>query len=178
MAACEVLTGAKMKHTKNKKAFTFVEILIGLIITGLLMAAVATAFHASLVNYEANQDIYKASNDLRQSLLRMTTQLRTATAVNSATANDRCTLITSTGSDITFQYVPNDSKIYLITNDDTSDADYTLCDNVTAATFTKMTDVDDLGATYVKTVEISITVSEGSGERTLSSAATLRKNLD
>jgi len=105
-------------------------------------------------------------------------QLRTATAVNSATSNDRCTLITSTGSDITFQYVPNDNKIYLITNDDTSDADYTLCDNVTAAIFNKTTDIDDLGATYVKMVDISITVTEGSGERTLSSAATLRKNLD
>ncbi len=105
----------KMRHKQNKKAFTLVEILIGLIITGLLMAAVATAFHASLVNYKANQDIYKASNDLRQSLLRITTQLRTATAVDPTTANDRCTLITSTGSDITFQYVSNDSKIYLIT---------------------------------------------------------------
>lgn len=167
-----------MKHIKNKKAFTLVELMIALIITGLLMAAVATAFHASLTNYNANQDIYKASNDLRQSLLRMTTQLRTATAVNSTTSNDRCTLITSTGSDITFQYVPNDAKIYLITNDDASDADYTLCENVTAATFNKTTDIDELGATYVKTVDISITVSEGSGERTLSSAATLRKNLN
>jgi len=87
---------------------------------------------------------------------------------------NECTLITAAGDDITYQYNNGDNKLYLITNDDLSDPDYVLCDNVTDMTFTK-TPTDD--GTDCKSVQISITVTRGNVERKISAAAAIRRNL-
>ena len=46
---------------KHKSAFTLVEVLLSLAILGMLMAAVAVAFDASVKNYQVNEGIYRAS---------------------------------------------------------------------------------------------------------------------
>jgi prepilin-type N-terminal cleavage/methylation domain-containing protein len=64
-------------HTqKHKKAFTLVELLLSLAILGMLMAAVAFAFDASVTNYQANEGIYRTVNTGRQVLLRITNDVR------------------------------------------------------------------------------------------------------
>jgi len=42
------------KPDKYSDGFTIVELLVALAIMGLLLAAVAVAFHASIVNYQEN----------------------------------------------------------------------------------------------------------------------------
>jgi len=159
---------------KYETGFTIVELLLALAIASILLAAVATAFNASIINYRENEDMFKVINRTRQALSRITSQLRTADAVEPNAPANECTLITVGGDAITYQYNNGDNKLYLITNDDSTDPDYVLCDNVTAMTFTK-TLTDD--GTDCKSVQISMTVENGNIQRTLSAAAVIRRNL-
>jgi type II secretory pathway pseudopilin PulG len=160
------------KTKKFAAAFTIAEVLIALAVVSILLAAVAVAFNAAAINYRENNDIFNAVNKARQALFRMTTQLRTADAVNPDSLSNECALITAGGDDITYRYNSSAKKLYLITNDIATDSDYVLCDNVTAMTFTK-----DIVQTNVKSVQISITVAAGDIQRTLAAAAVIRRNL-
>jgi len=163
-----------MKSKKNKNGFSIAELLIALAITSMLMVAVALAFKASIMSYSENEDIFKAVNSARQALYRITTQLRTATAVDPNGPANECTFITAGGQDITYEYRSADSKLYLITNSDSQE--YTLCDNVTAMTFTRQIRTVD-AITFVASVQISMTVQIGDAERIVSAAAVIRRNL-
>ncbi len=160
-----------------KAGFSIAELLLALALAGMLLAAVAVAFNASTTNYRQNEDIFKAVNSARQALFRMTSQLRTASAVDPNAPSNECTMLTAAGENITYRYNSVDSKLYLITNDDLSDSDYVLCDNVTAMNCTKVAVVED-GWTIVKSVQISITVVSDDVEKTISAAATIRRNLN
>ena len=167
-----------MKNTKYKNGFGIAELLIALAITSLLLVAVAVAFNASMTSYRQNEDIFKAVNSARQALYRITTQLRTANAIEPNEPPNECSFYTADGEDITYRFVAAENKLYLITNHDPSDSDYVLCDNVTAMTFTKATGIDpDDGSIYVKSVQISMTVEIGDAHRTVTSAAVIRRNL-
>ncbi len=161
-----------MKNAKYKTGFTIAELLIALAISAMLLVAVAVAFNASAVNYQENEDIFRTINNARQALFRMTSQLRTANAVDPA-ANNECSFITAAGEDITYQFRSAENKLYLITNIDSNE--YVLCDNVTAMTFTK-TPTDDV--LDCKSVQISMTVVSGNVQKTISAAAVIRRNLN
>lgn len=163
------------RQGKIVRGFTIVEMLLALAVTALLLVAVAVAFNISVMNYQENENIFKVVNSTRQAMCRITTQLRTANAVDPNTPSNECTLITADGNDITYRYNSGDNKLYLITNDDLSDSDYVLCDNVTAMTFQNNTVTE--GITYVKSVQISMTVTSGDVQRTVSAAAVIRRNL-
>ena len=163
-----------IRNTSNEYAFTIVELLLALAITGLLLAAVAVAFNASIINYGENEDIFKTINSARQALSRITSQLRTASAVDPNCPDNECSFFTADGDDITYRYNNGDNKLYLI--DNLSGSNYVLCDNVTAMTFTKDTAVEDT-TIYVKSVQISMAVISGNTQRTVSAAAVIRRNL-
>jgi type II secretory pathway pseudopilin PulG len=158
-------------------AFTIAEVLVAVAIVSILLAAVAVAFNASIINYRENNDIFQAMNRARQALFRMTTQLRTADAVNPDSLTDECSLITTGGEDITYRYNAAQRKLYLVTNDNLSDGDYMLCNNVTGLTFTKQI-VTEGSETKVKSVQISITVAAGDIQKTVAAAAVVRRNLN
>ena len=162
------------KPTKFIAGFAIVELLLALAITGVLLVAVAVAFNASIMNYRENEDIFKTINSARQALFRITTQLRTASAVDPNTPNNECSLFTADGVDITYQYRSADNKLYLITNSDAQE--YVLCENVTAMTFKKDTAAEE-AIVYVRSVQISMTVVSGDIVQTVSSAAVVRRNL-
>jgi len=159
---------------KYETGFTIVELLLALAIASVLLAAVATAFNASIINYRENEDIFKAINSARGALLRITSQLRTGDNVSVSDPNNRCSFFTAEDKNITYEYRSADNKLYLITNDNSSDPDYVLCDNVTAMSFTKTLTDDGLDC---KSVQISITVARGNVQRKVSAAAVIRKNL-
>jgi Tfp pilus assembly protein FimT len=159
---------------KSVAAFAIVELLLALAITGILLAAVAVAFNASIINYRENKHIFKTINNARQALFRITTQLRTGYWVDPNAPNNECSFFTAKDRDITYRFNNADNKLYLITNDDLLDDDYVLCDNVTSMSFIK-TPTDD--GSDAKSVQISMTVASGNMERTVSAAAVIRKNL-
>ncbi len=167
-----------MKSTKYKAGFTVAELLIALAISAMLLVAVAVAFNASAVNYQQNEDIFKVVNSARQALFRITSQLRTASAVDPNAPPNECTMLTAANENITYRYNSGDNKLYLVTNDDLSDSDYVLCDNVTAMNCTKTAVFDEEGWLIVKSVQISITVASSNVEKTISAAAAIRRNLN
>ncbi len=157
--------------------FTIVELLISLAIASMLLASIAVAINASIINYRENEDMFKVINSGRQALLRITNHIRTADAADPTSPANECTLVTAGGDDITYRYNNVDNKLYLITNYDLTDPDYVLCENVTAMTFTKQTFVDN-SVTKVRGVQVSITVVQGNAERKISAAAVIRRNLN
>ena len=174
-----------MKSKKYKNGFTIAELLIALVITAMLMVAVTFALSASMMSYRQNEDIFKAVNSARQALYRITTELRTAgyqvspelfVAVDPCAPSNECSFYTPAGDEITYEYRDTDNKLYLITNSDGQE--YVLCNNVTAMTFIKETDIDpEDGFIFVKSVQISMTVQVGDAERKVSAAAVIRRNL-
>ena len=158
---------------KSAAGFTMIEALIALAVTGLLIAAVAVAFNASIINYRENEDLFKTINNARQALTRMTSQIRTANPVDPAAPSNKCSLITADGQDITYEYRVADSKLYLITNSDSQE--YVLCEKVTSMSFIKTPTDDGLDC---KSVQISMTVESGNVQRTLCAAAVVRRVLE
>jgi len=162
------------RNITGQRGFSLAELLLALAIASILLIAVAVAFNASVINYCENEDAFRTINNARQALFRITSQLRTADAVEPNSPSNQCTLITANGDDITYQYNNGNNTLYLI--DNSSGDSYTLCDNVTAMTFTKNTAIEG-SVTYVKSVQISITVASGDTQRTVSAAAVIRRNL-
>ncbi len=165
---------------KSRKAFTLIEILMSLVILAMLLSAAALAINASAISYTAYESIFKAMNTARQSLLRITTDLRSATAVALIGAgagddpdNTQCSMVTADGRDITYQYDGTDDTLYLV--DNSAGNSYVLCENVTAMSFNRATVPGD--PTKVRNVRIIITVAHGSVSQTIPSAAVIRKNM-
>lgn len=162
-----------MQRTGHKSGFTIAELLIAVAIAGMLLAAVAVAFNASATNYSENEEIFKTINSARQALTRITSQLRTAAAVDPSAPSSECSFITSTGDDITYRYDSSQGKLYLRTN--SGGEEYVLCENVVAMNFSRTLTDDGLDC---KSVQISLTVSGGNEQRTVSAAAAIRRNLN
>jgi prepilin-type N-terminal cleavage/methylation domain-containing protein len=161
-----------MRNARHNHGFTIVELLIALAITGILLAAVAVAFNASIINYTENQNIFKSINGARQALSRITTQVRTGLVdPNNIFDQTRCKVLCADGSTVTYRYESGEQKLYL----NTSGVDHLLCDNVAAMTFKK-----DNGTPTgdVKSVQISMTVVSGDVRQTVSAAAVVRKVLN
>jgi len=156
----------------SRTGFTIVELLLVLVISSILLAAVAVAFNASVINYQENEDIFKTINNARQALFRITSQLRTGYWVDPNAPNNECSFFTADGQNITYQYRSAENKLYLITNSDSQE--YVLCENVMSMSFIK-NPMDD--GSDCKSVQISITVQSGDMQRKLSAAVVIRKNL-
>jgi len=167
-------TRYEIRDTRHISAFTLVELLVALAITAILLTAVAFAFNASIINYRENEDMFKAINTARQSLFRITSQLRTAGTVDPDAPDNECTFDTADGENLTYRYDALAKTLYLITNDNT----YKLCENVDTMTFTKNIVFDDDGNTKVRSVQIAISVASGGIHKKLAAAAVVRRNLD
>ena len=179
-----------MKQPRQKKqyGFTLVEVMLSLTILAILMTAVAFAFDASVTTYQANKSIYETVNTSRQALLRMTNDLRSAQAValigGGDPDNSQVSLVTNSGTDITYRYDSSSNTLYY--DDNAGSNSYVLCNNVTGATFNRTEhDIDrDNGAggvetiTAIRDVRIVLTLTDDSGDisKTLAAATLVRKN--
>ena len=162
------------RKTNSSAGFTIAEMLITLAIMGLLLTAVAIAFNASVINYQENEKAFHSINAARQALTRMTSQIRTGYVDPNNIANEQiCQVFCADGSQIRYHYESADKKLYLY--DFSSGSDYTLCENVNAITFKKD---NNTSTGDVKSVRISITVSQDNIEQKLSAAAVVRKVLE
>lgn len=156
----------------RRRGFTMVELLIGLAISAMLLAAVAAAFNASIVSYVENEQTFWAVNNARQALARMTSQLRTGHTVDPIADSNACSFFTAANEDITYQFRSADQKLYMRKN--ATGQEYVLCDDVVAASFTRTITGDGMDC---KSVQISLTVRSGNTRRVLSAAAVIRRNL-
>lgn len=154
------------------RGFTIIECLLGLAISAVLLTAVAVAFNASAINYRENEDMFWTMNNARQALARMTSQLRTGSLVQPTAPSHQCSFFTAANENVTYDWRSAERRLYVTMN--ATNQSYKLCDNVTAASFTKIP-TDD--GTDCKGVQISLTVQSGHFQRTLAAAAVVRRNL-
>ena len=68
------------RHARH--AFTVVEMLVALIVTALLLTAIAMVMHASLFSYKENEQIATVTQTARSILGRMSRDIRTAQAIS------------------------------------------------------------------------------------------------
>ncbi len=147
------------------------ELLIALMITGMMLAALAVAFSASVKNFTDNREIFFAANKARQALMQIIPNLRIAKAVSISSDHYECAFYDAANHNWQYRYdrSTNPGKLYM---DDLQNSTFhILCDNVTNMSF-----IPD-STTNVKSVIISITVTEGSTSKTFSTAVVIRKNL-
>lgn len=159
------------EQKKYSFAFTIVELLLVLALTGILLAGMAVAFNASMTNYRQNEQIFKSISNARQALFRITTQIRTGYVDPTDISNEHeCRVLCADGTELKYWYDSANNRLYL--RDIDSSSDYVLCEGVTAMSFKK-----DNSTTSgdVKSVQISMTVQFGTVQRTLSAAAVVRK---
>lgn len=173
---------------KRINAFTLVEILVSLTILAMLMTAVAFAFDASVVNYQQNKGIYETVNRGRQALLRITNDLRTASAValeedDSPDQSTKISLINNSGNDVTYRFDNTTNTLYY--DDNTAVNSYILCENVTSVTFDRTEHVIkrnfggyEADVNAVRDVRIVLTLTDEAGKvsKTLAAATLVRKN--
>ncbi len=159
------------RRSSIPRGFTIIECLIGLAISAILLAAVAVAFNASIINYRENEDMFWSVNNARQALTRMTSEIRIGYPVNPLIEpSTQCSFTTASNEDTTYEFRAADQKVYL--KKIATNQEYVLCDNVLAATFDK---IYTEGGDYVRGVQISLTVQSGGSRRTLSSVAAVRR---
>jgi len=163
-----------MPRSRRKTGFSLVETIIALAVLVMLMAAVGVAVHGSAMNCRANENIFKAISTARRAVMRITGDLRTATAVSDADPPSQCSMITSDGRDITYRFSSTDGTLYL--DDNAAGTSYVLCRNVSAMTFTRTT-VPGSNPVKIKNVRISMTVTVGGVSQTVASAAVIRRNM-
>jgi prepilin-type N-terminal cleavage/methylation domain-containing protein len=180
-----------MKTARKHNGFTVLEMLMSLVILAVLMTAVAVAFDASIVNFQANESISKTTNAGRAALLRMTTELRTAQWVGVKDVDDdiaqSCTLTTSSRVDVDgdgnggdrvcywFDNITDPAHPVLRYNIDgvPDDNDPVVCKNVVLVEF------DRPSGSNPRNVRIKLTLTDdkGNNPQTLAAAAVVRRNL-
>jgi prepilin-type N-terminal cleavage/methylation domain-containing protein len=166
-----------MTVQKNKRCgFTVAELLVALAVMALLLTAVAVAFNASAINYEENKDMFNAINMGRQAIARMTNQLRTANAVATAEAATQCSFFDTANANVRFLYDSTAKILYLYPDlANNPSTRYVLCNNIAAMTFART--VVTGSPNYVKSVQMSMTITVGGSSQTIASAVVLRKTL-
>jgi prepilin-type N-terminal cleavage/methylation domain-containing protein len=155
-----------------RKGFTLAEVLVALVVTGLLLAAVAVAFDASVKGYRVNRDLYYAVSQARQALTRITTQVRSGMVdPNNAADTSQCRVLCADGSEVLYHYDSGTGRLYA----QKGGQDYVLCEDVASMSFLKN---DNTATGDVKSVRVKMTVVRGDVSRTVAGAAIVRRVLE
>jgi hypothetical protein len=148
--------------------------MISLAISAMLLTAVAAAFTASSDAIQINDEFFRASQAARVSMNQILTEIRRSNAVEE-TASNTLKMITHDNKDRTYFYDAANRKLKLITNDVTTDPDYTLTSNCPQASFEFDTYIDSLGVKHIIRVSVTIVVQVGNNQIRLSGSAAPRK---
>ena len=166
--------------TTHRDAFTIAELIIALVITAMLLAAVAAAMHASLYSYQENEDIAFITQTARSILGRMSRDIRTAQAIDYAPG--ALTIIPPSGDISQIEYLQSEAiLVYRITKATgvTSHALIGTTDEVQISSFT-ITDEngqDWQGLDCVKALVISVVFEIDGKQYPFTATARPRRNM-
>jgi hypothetical protein len=136
---------------------------------------VAAAFSASADAIQINDEFFRASQAARVSMNQMLTEVRRAKAISVSASSKKMDMITYDDKDRTYSYNNGSKALKLITNDITTDPDYTMASNVTSYAIDADTMTDAGGITHVVRVSITIEVEVGNNRMRLSGSAAPRR---
>lgn len=164
-----------------------VEALISLAISGMLLAAVATAFTASSSAVEANDQFFRASQTARVTLNQMVTEIRRADALQfSGSSTTSFDVIrpseTLTANEIYRRYSYNAStkqiSLQIFYTGGTAGPSYVLANNIESASFGPPEWGQDANnATVPQRVPVTMTVKVGKSWVTLNGSAGPRRAM-
>jgi len=158
-----------------RHALSLVEVLISLSIASMLLTACAAAFSASAQAIETNDQFFRATQAARVSMGRILADARRGTVDDNSTAT-ALRLVVGT-QDRTYEFLPAENRLVMITNDGINDAPYTLASNVADVQFGTDVQTDVNGTQYVARAIVNIAVKVGKNEVRLSGSAAPRKYL-
>ena len=162
---------------KLRRGLSLVELMISLAIAALLLTGVAAAYTASANAIDLNDRFFRASQAARVSMHQILSEIRRSEAVQvpSATQVD---LITSSNRDRRYKFVSTTKKLMLVTNDVTTDPDYTLASNVASCAFVADSEADPVThINRVVRVTVTIIVQIGDSNIRLNGSAAPRRSL-
>ena len=148
------------------------EACISLAIIAALLVGVSASCQAGISATRVNEEFFSASQAARVAMTQILADLRRADAVSVST--NRIDVVRPNGSDYGYLYSPSVKKLFIVTNDVTSDPDYVLATNVTSASFTAETEVRD-SQTIVVGVSVTLEIARGKNSISLSGAAIPRR---
>lgn len=164
----------------RRGGLSIVEVLISLSISAMLLVAVAAAFSASSQVIQENDEFFRATQAARVSLNQMLTEIRRCSALTVDASGKRIDLITDDGEDRSYVYDDSAAtvagrRLLLVTNDITTDPDYTMAENVSMLTFSADTLTNDQGIQYVVRVTATIEVQVGNNSVRLAGSTAPRR---
>jgi prepilin-type N-terminal cleavage/methylation domain-containing protein len=173
--------GRRRGAARRRRGLSLVEVMFALAITATLLTAAAVAFNVSSDLVQDNDRFFRATQSARISMHQILTQVRRgsvsrtwdATTLRLVTAADAA----GNDEDLTYKFVTADKQIVLITNDNPSDSNYVLANDVTDLKFDVEEGEDYTKAPCVVRVTVYITVKVGRDMITLSGSAAPRRNL-
>jgi prepilin-type N-terminal cleavage/methylation domain-containing protein len=183
------MTPRTSEHPGNRRArrlrvkaggFTLMEALITLAIMAVLMAALGTAFSASMTSFKENQRIATASQTARGVLQRMMGDIRTCAAVDANSAS--ITILPPDANivqQIQYRYDPTNKRLSYIRKINGTNYTYTACGedgSLKAFTVTTTTGQDWQGITCIKNVRVAMTLQFGPQTFQVTASASPRRN--
>jgi type II secretory pathway pseudopilin PulG len=166
--------GHRNAGTRRRSAMGLVEVMISLAIAATLLTAAAAAFTASARAVEANDTFFRASQAARVSLNQILTEVRRSWSVDVVSAN-QINMETHDLRDRSYVYDSTTQTLKLVTNDVTTDPDYTLCNNVTTHAFSSDTVTDSNGISHTVRVSVTLVVKVGENSVRLTGSAAPRR---
>ena len=170
-----------MTRPNRNHGFTLAEMLLALVISAMLLAAIATAMHASLMSYKENEKVSTVTQTARSILSRMTRDIRTAEAINYIPGV--LTIIPpDVGSDVTIQYTQTGSGLsYRITKDGVSTTQALVAGTddvqIDSFTVTEETGLDWEGYTCTKSLAMQIVFLIDGQRFPIAATARPRRNI-
>ncbi|MCD4699172.1 MAG: type II secretion system GspH family protein [Phycisphaerae bacterium] len=176
-----------MKRAKTRRGFTIVEMLMALAILAVLLSAVAVAMHASMHNYGENTEIAELTQTARVVLNRMTSEIRTADAVDSA--SQRVTIIPpqpDPGNLTEIEYELDSGVLYCrrtVSETQTSEPLIASDEDVQITGFiitreTGITIIDEVEVEYTKSVTVQMDLQSGGNIFSVTCSACPRRNME
>ena len=170
-----------MCASKRNSAFTIAELLLTLALLGVLLAGLAVAIDASMLSYRENEKIATATQAARVILNRMTTEIRTAAAVDS-TSTQITIVPPDDGSGLEqIQYDYAEGALYYRRTINGATASYVLLgagDEVTVSSFAVLREVglDWQGTPCTKSITVRLSLLVKNETFAVTASASPRRN--
>jgi prepilin-type N-terminal cleavage/methylation domain-containing protein len=171
-------------HAHPRRGLSLSELMISLVITSMLLTAIATAFGSSAKVIEDNDRFFRATQSARVAMNQILTEVRRCDSVQvTGTRIDVIRPAESLGANEkmrSYKYdAANQRLVLFVTHlDDSVSAEYPLAQSVLSTTpFTHDMGVDANNAACVARVSVALEVKIGSNEIRLSGSAAPRRSL-
>ena len=165
-----------VRMQKRQRGFTLVEALLALMILAMLLASIAAAFQAALMGYDTNSDFASVTQTARVVLGRMTSEVRTATDINSTSTSLTISPAPNAYGTTKIVYECVEGVLYYRPTKGGVESSYVLVgsgDNATVNTFYVLREDDLEGNPLSVTIRLGLSVKNESLDMTTS--ACLRK---